>query len=155
LLDHESHEMTSHYARLHDQTVRKQWERARKVNCQGEEVTIEPESPLADAQWVKHRVGLAKQALPNGYCGLSIQKRCPHANACLICPVFVTTPEFLDQHREHREQTRRLLETATAKGQLRMVEMDQQVLTNLDRIITKLEAGEDPQASLGEAADAR
>jgi hypothetical protein len=63
--------------------------------------------------------------------------------------VFVTTPEFLPQHREHREQTRRLLETATAKGQLRLVEMNQQVLGNLDRIITKLEAGEDPQASLG------
>jgi hypothetical protein len=72
----------------------------------------------------------------------------------LTCPAFVTTPEFLDQHRAQREQTRRLLETATAKGQLRMVEMNQQVLTNLDRIITKLEAGEDPQANLGEAADA-
>lgn len=158
LLDHGSNEMTSHYARLKDETIRKHWERARKVNCKGEEVTIEPDSPLADAQWVKHRVGLAKQALPNGYCGLPIQKRCPHANACHVCPVFVTTPQFLPQHREHREQTRRLLETATAKGQLRMVEMNQQVLANLDRIITKLEAGEDPQASLdaslGEATDA-
>jgi hypothetical protein len=39
-----------------------------------------------------------------------------------------------------------------------MVEMNQQVLGNLDRIITRLEAGEDPQASLDarveEAADA-
>jgi integrase len=154
LLDHESHEMTSHYARLHDQTVRKQWERARKVNCQGEEVTIEPESPLADAQWVKHRVGLAKQALPNGYCGLPLVQTCPHANACLTCPVFVTTPEFLDEHRAHRGQTRRLLETAQARGQLRMVEMNQQVLRNLDRIIAKLEAGEDPQAHLEGATDA-
>jgi hypothetical protein len=59
------------------------WEKARKVNCKGEDVKIEPDSPLADAQWIKHRVGLAKQALPNGYCGLPIQKRCPHANALL------------------------------------------------------------------------
>jgi integrase len=154
LLDHESLAMSGHYARLKDQTVRKHWERARKVNCQGEEVTIEPDSPLADAQWVKHRVGLAKQALPNGYCGLPLVRTCPHANACLTCPVFVTTPEFLDQHRAQREQTRRLLETATANGQLRMGEMNQQVLGNLDRIIAKLEAGADPQAHLEEATDA-
>jgi hypothetical protein len=66
--------------------------------------------------------------------------------------VFVTTPEFLDQHRAQREQTRRLLERATANGQLRLVEMNQQVLGTLDRIIAKLEAGEDPQASLGKEA---
>jgi Phage integrase family/Transposase len=32
LLDHDSHAMTSHYARLSDKTIREQWERARKVN---------------------------------------------------------------------------------------------------------------------------
>jgi hypothetical protein len=54
--------------------------------------------------------------------------------------VFITTPEFLVQHRQHREQTRRLLATASANGQLRLVGMNQQVLTNLDRIIGALEA---------------
>ena len=54
--------------------------------------------------------------------------------------MFITTPEFLDQHRQHREQTRRLLATASTNGQLRLVEMNQQVLTNLDRIIGALEA---------------
>jgi hypothetical protein len=34
-------------------------------------------------EWVKHRVGLATQALPNGYCGLPLQQTCPHANAPL------------------------------------------------------------------------
>ncbi len=153
LLDHESHQMTAHYARLHDQTVRRHWEQARKVNIAGEAVTIQPDSPLAEVQWTKHRVGLATQALPNGYCGLPVQQTCPHANACLTCPVFITTPEFLDQHREHREQTRRLL--ATAKGQLRLAEMNQQVLGNLDRIIAALEADkEPPPAERGEVADA-
>ncbi|GAA2009229.1 hypothetical protein GCM10009799_41330 [Nocardiopsis rhodophaea] len=32
ILDHDSHEMTAHYARLHDTTVRRHWEKARKVN---------------------------------------------------------------------------------------------------------------------------
>jgi len=50
LLDHESLEMSSHYARLHDKTVRRHWEQARKVNIKGEEIKIEPGNPLADAQ---------------------------------------------------------------------------------------------------------
>jgi integrase len=140
LLDHDSHQMTAHYARLHDRTIRQHWERARKVNIHGQQVTLDPAGPLAEASWMQHRLGLATQALPNGYCGLPVQQTCPHANACLTCPVFITTPAFLDQHRQHREQTQRLLATATANGQLRLVEMNQQVLTNLDRIIGALEA---------------
>jgi hypothetical protein len=72
---------------------------------------------------MQHRLGLATQALPNGYCRLPVQQPCPHANAYLTCPVFITTPAFLDQHRQHREQTQLLLATATANGQLRLVEM--------------------------------
>jgi hypothetical protein len=147
LLDHDSHQMTAHYARISDQTVRRRWEQARKVNLHGQQVSIDPASPLADATWAKHRVGLATQALPNGYCGLPIQQTCPHANACLTCPVFVTTPEFLDQHRAHREQTRQLIVTAPSRGQLRLAEMNQQVLGNLDRIITSLAAGEGERAA--------
>jgi integrase len=153
LLDHDSHQMTAHYARLHDQTIRQHWERARKVNIQGQQVTLDPAGPLAEASWMQHRLGLATQALPNGYCGLPVQQTCPHANACLTCPVFITTPEFLDQHRQHREQTQRLLATATANRQLRLVEMNQQVLGNLDRIIGALEA-DDGAADGREVADA-
>jgi integrase len=155
LLDHETPAMTAHYARLSDQTVRRHWEQARKVNIHGQRVTIDPDGPVADAAWAKHRVGLATQALPNGYCGLPVQQTCPHANACLTCPVFITTPEFLDQHCQHREQTRRLLATATANGQLRLAEMNQQVLGNLDRIIAALDADpQPPPAQRQEAPDA-
>jgi hypothetical protein len=154
LLDHQTPAMTAHYARLSDQTVRRHWEQARKVNIAGERVTIDPDSPLAEAAWTKHRVGLATQALPNGFCGLPVQQTCPHANACLTCPVFITTPEFLDKHRQHREQTRRLIATATANGRLRLAEMNQRVLANLDRIITTLEVSEDVGADLQAATDA-
>jgi len=90
LLDHSSGEMTAHYARLHDTTVRRHWEAARKVNAKGEAVTIDPGGPLAEANWAKQRLGRATQALPNGYCGLPVQKTCPHANA----PLTEQTPMF-------------------------------------------------------------
>lgn len=153
LLDHSSGEMTAHYARLHDTTVRRHWEKARKVNAKGDAVTIDPDGPLAEANWAKQRLGRATQALPNGFCGLPAVKTCPHANACLTCPMFVTTPEFLPQHREHRQQVLQIITTAEARGRTRLAEMNQQVLGNLDNIIAALEA--EPGTEQQEAADAR
>jgi integrase len=82
LLNHDSHAMTAHYARLHDQTVRRHWEQARKVNIAGQQVTLNPGGPLADAAWTGQLLARATQALPNGYCGLPAVRSCPHANAC-------------------------------------------------------------------------
>jgi integrase len=152
LLDHSSGEMTAHYARLHDTTVRRHWEAARKVNAKGEDVTIDPGGPLAEANWAKQRLGRATQALPNGYCGLPVQKSCPHANSCLTCPMFITTPEFLPQHREHRQQVLQIIAAAEARGHARLGEMNRQVLGNLDKIIVALEA--DPGPGQLEAAGA-
>ncbi len=152
LLDHSSGEMTAHYARLHDTTVRRHWEAARKVNAKGEAVTIDPGGPLAEANWAKQRLGRATQALPNGFCGLPVQKTCPHANACLTCPMFVTTPEFLPRHHEHRQQVLQIIGAAEARGQTRLAEMNRQVLGNLESIITTLQAGPGPAER--ETADA-
>jgi hypothetical protein len=66
LLDHESTQMTSHYAKITDQTVRRRWEAATKVNIKGERVRLDPNGPLAQAQWAKTRYGMATQTLPNG-----------------------------------------------------------------------------------------
>jgi integrase len=149
ILDHDSPQMTAHYARLHDTTVRRAWEAARKVDIHGCTVTLDPDGPLAEASWAKQRLGRATQALPNGYCGLPVQQTCPHANACLTCPMFLTTGEFLPQHRAQRKQTLQLISTAEARGQQRLAEMNRQVLANLDTIITALD---DPEPGATEHA---
>jgi len=151
LLDHTSGEMTAHYARLHDTTVRRHWEAARKVNAKGETVTIDPNGPLAEANWAKQRLGRATQALPNGYCGLPVQKTCPHANACLTCPMFITTAEFLPQHHHQRREVLQIISGAQARGQLRLVEMNQQILGNLDRVIATLDADRDEPGVIADA----
>jgi integrase len=151
ILDHDSPEMTSHYARLHDTTVREYWERAHKVNAKGETVTLDPDGPLAEAAWAKQRLSRATQALPNGYCGLPLVQQCPHANSCLTCPMFLTTTEFLPQHRAHRQQTLQIISTAQARGQLRQVEMNRQVADNLNRIITTLDNDSDGEQAEGKA----
>jgi hypothetical protein len=116
-------------------------------------ITLDPDGPLAEAAWAKQRVGRATQALPNGYCGLPVVKTCPHANACLTCPMFVTTAEFLPQHRQHRRQVIQIISAAEARGQQRLAEMNRQVRGSLDNIITTLEAETDTKET--EAADAR
>ncbi|MGI5289766.1 hypothetical protein ACQEVF_41395 [Nonomuraea polychroma] len=65
----------------------------------------------------------------------------------MTCPMFVTTSEFLPQHRQQRQQLLQIVSAAEARGQLRVVEMNQQVLGNLDRIITALEVDEAPDAT--------
>jgi len=89
---------------------------------------------------MNYNLARAKMALPNGYCGLPLQKSCPHANLCLTCPVFITTPDFLPQHRNQRTQTLQLITAAEARGQQRLAESNRTVLANLDTIITTLEA---------------
>ena len=141
LLNHTSHTMTAVYARLADTTIREHWERAQKININGEPIDTSVDGPLADAEWMKHNLARAKTALPNGYCGLPLQKSCPHANACLTCPLFVTTAEFLPQHRRQLDDTRALIARAEADGHTRLAEMNRIVETNLLTIITTLQRG--------------
>jgi hypothetical protein len=79
-------------------------------------------------------------ALPNGYCALPLQQKCEYANACLTCPVFVTTPEFLPQHHRQLEQTQNLITQTDNNGHQRMTEMNRTVEKNLLTIIGDLTA---------------
>lgn len=139
LMDHSSHQMTAHYAPLADTTIREQWERARKVNINGQTLAAD-NGPMAEAVWMKNNLARAKMALPNGYCTLPLQQSCQYANACLTCPVFVTTAEFLPEHHRQLDATRALIAQAEQRGQERVVEMNRSVESNLLAIISGLNA---------------
>jgi hypothetical protein len=140
MLDHNSSRMTSVYARLHDQTLRAEFDRFQaRVNIRGERVPTPGDAALADAAWAKENLARAKQALPNGFCGLPIQQTCPHPNACLTCDHFLTSDEFLPIHREQLQRTRDLLTNARDRGQQRLIEMNEPVELNLIRIIEGLQ----------------
>ena len=76
-----------------------------------------------------------------------MQKSCPHANACFTCPVFLSGPEFLPELREQRHRTLTLIEVSASNGQARVAEMNQQVLTNLDRMIAEIAKDEESEAA--------
>ncbi len=145
LLGHASPRMTARYAQIHDHTIRDAFEVycAQRVNTAGERLDFDPDALTADAEWVKHNLGRVRDSLPNGYCGRPPQQHCPHPNACLTCPDFQTTPEFLDIHRRQADGNRRLIARAEANGQFRLVENLRQVQSSLERIIPALEAVQD------------
>ncbi len=142
LLGHASPRMTARYAQIHDCTVRDAFEQfcRQRVNITGQHLDYDPDAVTADAERVKHDLTRIRDSLPNGYCARPPQQDCPHPNACLTCPDFQTTPEFLDLHRNQATVNRRLIARADANGQFRLADNLRHVQTSLDRIIPALEA---------------
>jgi len=140
LLDHSSTAMTEVYARLSDETMKREFEKYnQRINIRGEVIPIDPAGLVSEAAWMKERLARAKQTLPNGYCGLPLQQSCPHPNACLTCDHFLTTEQFLPVHREQLSETERLIAQAQEQGSERKREMNENVRLNLVRIIEGFE----------------
>jgi integrase len=141
VLGHASPEMTGIYAQLHDDTVRRAFERyqATRVDITGRLLSFDPAAPTATAEWIKHHLNRIQASLPNGYCGRPPQQDCPHPNACLTCPDFQTTVEFLDIHRRHADSTEVLIAAAETKGSQRLAANHRRVHDNLTRIIDTLQ----------------
>lgn len=137
-LGHESSEMTSRYAHIHNETMK-----AAFVDYQGKLIDIhgEPKAieDLHDGQWLK--ANIITQSLPNGLCALPItHSSCPHANACLTCANFRTGHEHLPLHKKQLEETNKVIDSAKQNGWQRVVESNVAVAKNLKKIICKLEA---------------
>jgi hypothetical protein len=140
LLDHDSPEMTLRYARMSKETLRRKWEQGQqRINIRGEVVALDIDGELSDAAWAKEQIARAKQTLPNGYCGLPLQQTCPHPNACLTCPAFLTDQTFLAQHREQLARTEQLIKVGRENGNQRLVEINEATRVNLVAIIERAE----------------
>ncbi len=141
VLDHGSMLMTAHYARLHDETLRREVRRwHERVNVRGERIALALDGPLEEAAWMKERISRAKQALPNGYCGLPLVQTCPHPNACLSCDSFLTDGSFRHVHEQQQAETRRLLTDAREHDRVRLVEVLERDDHSLTRILEGLDA---------------
>ncbi|PID42045.1 MAG: hypothetical protein CSB48_12325 [Proteobacteria bacterium] len=148
-LGHETPAMTSTYAHIMDETLKKEFAafQGKMVDINGK--IYEPEDVAStlvegsdpddiDAQWLKKNI--AVQSLPNGLCSLPVvQGSCPHANACLSCPNFRTDHRYLPQHREQLAKTEKIIATCKANGWQRQLEMNESVKSSLIRIIEPLE----------------
>ncbi len=140
-LGHNSFAMTLRYAHIHDQTLKEQvkesWAEGKIVNISGELIDTNPE--IDNANNYTFKKGILGEVLANGYCALPARLTCSKGNACLQCGDFRTTLEFLDQHKEHRERTQKALEVAKTNNWQRQIQVNEDVLKNLNNIISSLE----------------
>jgi site-specific recombinase XerD len=161
VLDHGSIEMTALYAHLDDATVKREMDSFHdRVNIRGERIALPVDGPLGEAAWMKDRIARAKQALPNGYCGLPLVQSCPHPNACLSCENFLTDSSFRHVHQEQRTRIQTLRERAKQNENVRLVELLDQDERSLRRILDGLDAlesdnAQQPVPAIDELADRR
>ena len=147
VLDHGSIRMTARYAHLDDETVKREMlSFHERVNVRGERIALPTDGPLGEAAWMKERIARAKQALPNGYCGLPLVQSCPHPNACLSCDNFLTDSSFRQIHERQLADTQALRERAKQNENLRLVELLERDERSLRRILDGLEAIETSNA---------
>ena len=132
--------MTALYAHLDDATVKREIDRFHdRVNVRGERIALPVDGPLGKAAWMKDRIARAKQALPNGYCGLPLVQSCPHPNACLSCENFLTDSSFRHIHQQQLTHAQTLHERAKQNENVRLVELLEQDERSLLRILDGLE----------------
>ncbi|MGM7668409.1 tyrosine-type recombinase/integrase [Microbacterium sp. A93] len=152
LLGHDSIVTTEIYGRMSEQAVREAWEKSRAVSNTGE-VVERPIGIMEEAAWTHAFMGGASQALPNGKCGMPCGETCEHANACLFCPLFMTTPEYLPVLREQRDEHAQMIEMANEHGHVRIAEKNQRPFLALNKLIASLEQIERRDLALAEAGE--
>ena len=102
-LGHDSMHSTRLYARVRNDSLTKEYKKMGFIGV------IEPKiENIVDGNGQKLDTEKRLMAqLPDGVCGKPIHKQvvnCKKPNACLFCPKFITTPEFLDVHKDHLER---------------------------------------------------
>ena len=139
-LSHESGAMTDVYAHMLDQTLKQEWLATReRIDAAGERVALTTPVIDDDAAWLKHQLARAKQTLPDGECGLPIQQRCPHPNACHSCPHFLTDERYRPVLQQQLERAEQRVADAERAGQERLAEINRPDVLDLRRIITGLD----------------
>jgi len=105
-LGHKSPEMTVRYATTLAATAEAEFLKHKKIGAYGAAIDISP-NDLYEMTQLDKRID---RVLPNGVCLLPPLKTCDKGNACLSCGHFATDRAHLDELRQQRADTARLLD---------------------------------------------
>lgn len=96
ILGHTSPEMTMHYAKLYDETVKEAWKQTlpKMVDVTGTIYNTE-RTKLDEPKYKELKKQLIEQRVHNGFCNLLAIQTCPKFHACYTCNLFRTTAEEL------------------------------------------------------------
>lgn len=144
-LGHESPAMTSVYAHIHDENLRKEIEKFHEstvVNFQGQTVELEETlmSGNDDLEWFKKNI--QARALEHGYCARSkMLGDCdiPGFDGCYNCPHWRTNENFIPLLKDTLERTNKVIEKARNCGWELQVKKNEPIQHNLEKVIASLE----------------
>jgi hypothetical protein len=146
LLGHMSAEMSLRYGRLFDTTVRAEYERALHLAKQQTRTPTPARRalPLADitggGDWKD--TPLLKSRLAGGFClRAPTQGACTYANICEHCPSFHAAPSSLPVLAAQRVDAEALAADAEKRGWITEAERHHRLITQLDTLISKAQAG--------------
>src|SRR5260370_22573596 len=138
--------MTLVYARVSEDTMRKQWEEAMargavRVVSAGPQ-PIDPDELIAgnELELAYIRGNLDATRVETGYCFKPLKMECPFVEiACFTCHNHVTTTDFLPQFQRQERALLEQIDLRTAAGRPHWVDTDQKKLTAIHSIMIALE----------------
>lgn len=138
-LGHDSLHSTRLYARVRNDRIKQEY---KKVGFIG--IIEKKTSDIKNEQGEKLDEDKRLMAqLPDGICAKPINKKvinCKKPNACLFCPKFITTPEFIDTHKDHLERIKRDKERYLAEDLMGSDYLLNETEKALEEIVSSLEA---------------
>lgn len=112
---HSSPEMTMVYAKITDDSLKKEWIKAKentnffKIDIDRGEIKSIEDEDLIEWEYIRHNIEAAK--VPLGYCMASQKMGCPYVETpCLTCSNFCTTPENLPEFEMEIKNLESLIE---------------------------------------------
>ena len=148
-LAHSSPEMTLHYAKIFDTTLRRSWEEATRnglfrIDLTGNVVKINLEDiqneDLIEWEYIRHNLDAVR--MPLGYCMKPNKLECKHQlNPCLTCRNLCTTPDFIPQYELEIKEIKDVIELGKIQGRIMWVEKNNALLERYETIIAVLKNG--------------
>ncbi|MGO4501041.1 tyrosine-type recombinase/integrase [Paenibacillus sp. 2RAB27] len=152
LMAHLSPEMTLVYAKIHDRTVRKEWERVKnlgavRLDTNGKvieaDIIQQAEENKLELEWIRHNLDSIR--LDHGFCIKSPKINCSFLNdnieaPCIKnkCPSLHVDQTFLPYYQQHIEKIEKDIEIYTRTGRIRSVEVIQPKLRAYKEIAAAL-----------------
>ena len=125
---------TQKYVHIGDNTLREETAKvqAQLTNIKGESVAWESLPKTLQENPAAHTLAIPEDHINTpiyGFCGLSLDKDCPHWKACYTCRSFVARKELLPDYIKIRDRLRDKQSVAEERGQTALIDQFKQKKT--------------------------
>jgi integrase len=139
-LGHKRWGTTQKYIHVKDHTLREETAKvqAQLTNIKGESVTWESLPKTLQKNPAAHTIAIPEDHINTpiyGFCGLALDRDCPHWKACYTCRSFVARKELLPDYIKIRERLKDKQSVAEERGQTALIDQYTQQADSLDVIV--------------------